>query len=190
MSAPMRKLSKQLMANKKQFYMLLAVVAVALLLWGRLLLKNPPRSAMAKPRAAAAATGAGDAQADNTDSFVFTRWKTVHVDLPEGEPRDLFLFDPAGYPRVVVQPKKVDDPGPVSGKSDPQPDDKLHKMEELTKRAAALKLQTTLDGAQPQALINGRLMLEGQQIDGFTVQKILARQVVIEIEGVEFRLKM
>ena len=56
--------------------------------------------------------------------------------------------------------------------------------------AEALKLESTIVGATPGAIVNGRMVREGSNIDGFRVLKIGARQMVVEREGVKLAVTM
>lgn len=63
-------------------------------------------------------------------------------------------------------------------------------VENLQLQAAQLKLQTTLMGAHPRAMINGELVGEGNTIASFRVVKIDARRIVVEREGVMLEIQM
>ena len=60
----------------------------------------------------------------------------------------------------------------------------------MTEAARSLKLQTTIVGAHPRAVINGQLVGPGDKIAGFTVRRILDRKVIVEMDGVQVRLEM
>lgn len=60
--------------------------------------------------------------------------------------------------------------------------------ENLRLQAAQLKVQSTVMGAQPKALINGGLVGEGDVVASFRVSKIEARRVVVEREGIKLEL--
>lgn len=71
-------------------------------------------------------------------------------------------------------------------------------LENLQREAARLRLQTTVMGAKPSALIDGRLVHEGDVVAAgsgqtriaFRVLTIEARRVVIEHEGIRLDLTM
>ena len=62
--------------------------------------------------------------------------------------------------------------------------------ENLRLQAAQLKVQTTVMGAQPKALINGDLVGEGDMVASFRISKIEARRVVVEREGIKLELRL
>jgi hypothetical protein len=57
-------------------------------------------------------------------------------------------------------------------------------------RAAQLKLQSTMMGPQPKALVNGELVGEGDVVAEFRVVKIEARRVIVEREGIRLEILM
>ena len=56
--------------------------------------------------------------------------------------------------------------------------------------AEALKLESTIVGPTPGAIVNGQMVREGSNIAGFRVLKIEARQMVVEREGVKLAVTM
>jgi hypothetical protein len=62
--------------------------------------------------------------------------------------------------------------------------------ENLRLQAAQLKVQSTVMGAQPKALINGDLVGEGDMVASFRISKIEARRVVVEREGIKLELRL
>ncbi len=63
-------------------------------------------------------------------------------------------------------------------------------LENLQNQAAKLKLQTTVMGPNASALVNGELVKEGDTVSGFKVDKIQARQIVVEQDGVVLEIGM
>lgn len=57
-------------------------------------------------------------------------------------------------------------------------------------QAAQLKLQSTMPGPQPRALVNGELVGEGSVVAGFRVLKIEARRIEVEREGIKLEIQM
>jgi hypothetical protein len=62
--------------------------------------------------------------------------------------------------------------------------------ENLRLQAAQLKIQSTVMGASPKALINGELVGEGDVVASFRVSRIEARRVVVEREGIKLELRL
>jgi len=56
--------------------------------------------------------------------------------------------------------------------------------------ASKLKLQSTMPGAQPRALVNGELVAEGSVVAGFRVLKIESRRITVEREGIRLEVLM
>jgi hypothetical protein len=63
------------------------------------------------------------------------------------------------------------------------------RVETLRAEAARLKVQSTLMGASPKALVNGRLVGVGDVVASFRVSRIEARRIVVEREGIKFGLR-
>lgn len=63
-------------------------------------------------------------------------------------------------------------------------------IENLQSQAAQLKLQSTVNGSQPKAIINGTLVKEGDVVASFRVVKIEARRIVVEREGIQLEIRM
>jgi hypothetical protein len=64
------------------------------------------------------------------------------------------------------------------------------KKDELLQAAAALKVQTIMSGKRKAAVINGTLRTEGEEVNGFEVEKINADTVIVRKDGSRFSLKM
>jgi hypothetical protein len=62
-------------------------------------------------------------------------------------------------------------------------------VDSLRAQAAKLKVQSTLMGSSPRALVNGRLVGLGDVVASFRVTKIEARRIVVEREGIKFGLR-
>jgi hypothetical protein len=169
-------------ANRKQFGFMLAVSIVALLMWGRLLLKDVPRTAIAGPEISADAGGVGP---EMSDPALAAR-PTVVVPLSDQNPRDLFRLDPSAFPKVD-KPNVIPPPNPVAEKSDEA------RRAELSVVISGLKLQSTVMSERPAALINDRLFFEGSEpVPGFTITRITQHSVFLkraEWEA-EFELRM
>ena len=174
MNAALQAKLKSLTANQKKLSALLLLVAVGLLLWGRLLwTQQVPRMVMASPPEAPAtgADGEGAAAANTAPSR-----NTVYVDLPSDVSRDLFAA-PA-------------DPAPAAPGTGKSVAERADDNPQAAPSAQGLVLQSTILGHPPRALINGRLLVPGDQINGFTLRRIVSREVILESHGIEVRLGM
>ncbi|MCC7191404.1 MAG: hypothetical protein IT444_01370 [Phycisphaeraceae bacterium] len=182
MSPVIKKLVNQLTADKKKLSIMLALVMVGMLLWGRLLLKQVPRTAVANPSESLSA------QTDKVieEAREIAR-KTINIDLPSALSRDVFTLNPAGYARI----EKVEATVTQVGKSDPKPADESEQVSVTVLRAAkGLVLQTTMLGENPRAMINGQVLKPGEKIRGFELKQVNSRDVILEMEGIEVRLEM
>lgn len=173
------KTKKQLLADKKKSGAMLALLAIGLLLWGRLLLQDVPKTATAEPKQEASTS------AEDAIEIVRDPAPRVVVDWPEKLPRDLFALDASRYRRTVTQ-----DTDDVEEKSPRSLTDKDVKIEALRRRGQGLTLQSVITGSEPRAMINGRLMKIGQRVDGFELLEIHERSVILRMQDVKLRLGM
>jgi hypothetical protein len=182
MSPSIKRIKRQLMADKKKLGMLMTLMALGLLLWGRLLLQPVPRTAVADPKTIALAAPAPM----STEPVIHhTARRTVHASLKSSVDRDLFAIRSELFPRTEGQDI------PETGKSQTQTsDDSQHQSRAIEAQAKALKLQSTLLGNRPRALINGVLLEVGQTIAGFEVIQIAPRQVTIRKNDTLIQLEM
>jgi hypothetical protein len=71
-----------------------------------------------------------------------------------------------------------------------QRDKRENQVANYKAQAAQLKLQSTIMGPQPKALVNGELVGEGDVVASFRVLRIEARRVIIEREGIRLEIQM
>lgn len=174
-----------LIADKKRLSMVLGLLAIGLLLWGRLLIRDLPKTAVADPTAAVVASL--DGAADSPKRTATPGRITVAATLPDSPGRDLFALAEGAFERVR---KPVVETPAVEAKSPPKPVDVVDEAALVRQAAKGLVLQSTVFGESPTALISGELISPGQTIRGFTLKKIEQRQVVLEKNGIEVRLEM
>lgn len=170
--------------NDRKLALMLILLAVGLLLWGRLLLQRPmPQVASAVPNRAAATASSAEAalKAVQIDRPVMT------VELPTYLGRDLFNFP---TDEVAWALPKKSDAGEVEEKSGPERSDDQLRTATVRKAAENLRLRSVMMGEKPSAVINGQVLRPGQQIQGFTLLEISERHVLLERHGVIVRLKM
>lgn len=182
MMSYMRQITERLTRDKKKMCVMVSLLAVLLLLWGRLILKEVPRTAVADP----VMSKVVDRWNQNAFAESKVMLSRVEVELPTTLSRDLFTLDLEGY--VSTEIKQV-----VEVKVEKSRDkvaDEKRKAEEVRVAATGLKLQTTILATQKLALINGKLVREGEEVKGFVVIQILHRQVVLRMNGIEIALEM
>lgn len=63
-------------------------------------------------------------------------------------------------------------------------------IENLQLQAMQLKLQSTVMGATPRALVNGGMVREGDVVASFRVLRIEARRIIVEREGIKLEIQM
>jgi hypothetical protein len=106
---------------------------------------------------------------------------------------DLFPTDGARPPEVAVHVDRGDGFWDQVAKSMAIKADQMKehraRVETLRAEAARLKVQSTLMGASPKALVNGRLVGIGDVVASFRVSRIEARRIVVEREGIKFGLR-
>jgi hypothetical protein len=63
-------------------------------------------------------------------------------------------------------------------------------MENLARQASQLRLQSTIMGASPKAVIDGGLVGEGDVVATFRVLRIEPRRIIVEREGIKLEIQM
>jgi hypothetical protein len=105
--------------------------------------------------------------------------------------RNLFAVRTEFYARAGNgESESSEDPAKSDGEGADQNREKQILMENLQTQAGKLKLQTTMMGRVPTALVNGELVKEGDTISGFKVVKIEPRRMTIEQEKVTLEIEM
>jgi hypothetical protein len=173
---------RELKADRRKLSAMVILTGFALLLWGRLLLKNVPQTATARPVAKLLAAGETDKNEAPVD--LAKPLPVVYVDLAEELPRDLFGRAPSPYNRsgftqispsgAKFEPEQTDEPTRPAWPGD----------------SAGLTLQSVLVGARPRAVINGVVVAPGQQVAGFTLVRVSGREAILGRNGTLIRLRM
>jgi len=63
-------------------------------------------------------------------------------------------------------------------------------VENLARQASQLRLQSTIMGASPKAVIDGGLVGEGDVVASFRVLRIEPRRIIVEREGIKLEIQM
>lgn len=71
-----------------------------------------------------------------------------------------------------------------------QRDKRENQIANYKAQATQLKLQSTIMGLRPKAMLNGEMVGEGDVVASFRVLKIEARRVIIEREGIRLEIQM
>jgi hypothetical protein len=206
LKTPLAKLQAAARKDPKKAGVLGVLALVMAGLWGKALVHPDPSPAAAAAAAAAhASTGATSSAArssvptDNARRPVAPRTSWTTVKLAPAD-RNLFLvdydrFEKSGKSTASAAPAQQSaDSAAAPAKSGPTPAD-LNKERQilvanLQTQAAQLKLQTTVMGPSPKALVNGTLVGEGDTVASFRVVKITPRGMVIEREGIKLEVQM
>ncbi len=181
----------ELQRDKKKTAIMMALGLVAAVMAGRLIVgRLGPAKASASQQIVATAQiamptsldgMAGDAaheQANRRDEYINR--------ITPGITRDLFHYSPETFPltdreKVEVGIPKGATPKPVDDKAIQK---KVNELLRARARSLAggLKLQSTIIGSSPMAIINGRLLRIGQKIADFTVMSVTNRKCTLETE--------
>ncbi len=159
-------------------------MCIAMLLWGRLLLKKVPKTAIAKP--GVVAMSKADEVENGSDDVMVMGVGTTDVELCDVISRDIFAFRADYYQQVERVGSKV----VAVQKSTLNKADEHDEKEMIRIQARSLVLQSTMRGQQSRAMINGQMLCAGEIIQGFELVKILSRKAVLRKDGVEVVLEM
>ncbi len=174
---------------------------ILIVLWARFLfLGHHPASAsgaMTQTWAGSspAIRGVSDSARSGDDAASLLRWARRPVQPlmrnPFAVPLDFYPRDgakaaddassPSGYWDLVRKS--------MSSRADQQEQRQI-LIDNVRIAAAALNLQSTVTGAHPGAMVNGQMVREGDEIAGFRLVKIEARQIIVEREGVRLAVLM
>ena len=102
--------------------------------------------------------------------------------------RDLFAFDRSHYTPLAPEVLEVAvGDGDAEGVELPA---EIDWQSIVTEQSQSLMLQSTIDSEIPIAVVNGRVLGNGDQIHGFTVVKINSTTCMIEKQGIQITLEM
>lgn len=196
MSPKLRRIWIQMTADRKRFGILCAVVALGLLLWGRLIVvSNLPRTAVAEPPVSDGARSTGKSGRPGSANSEKAR-PTMAITLSSTPQRDPFVISPKYFPRPTPATSQPSDAGKLVVK--PTEDGlqaEARYTAQLRSLAAKFKLEAAMGGSI--AVINGRTYRSGDVVPsvtdervGFTLVEIKQRSVVLECDGRVFELQM
>ena len=99
----------------------------------------------------------------------------------EAPQRDIFAVDYGYFPRR---------PGSESGDTAEGVDSQQLRIAALERRVGTFRLQSTVTGAKPAAIIDGKMVRQEDVYKGFSVVKVNNRHVLLKHSGHVFRLDM
>lgn len=187
----------QVTADRRRFGVLVAMMMVGLLLWGRVIIvSNPPRRAVAQDGPMLAQKNQEQLKGSN-DASEKISLVPRQVALATEMPRDPFRINPQFFPR----PNSLENEAKETGKSTPRPADDEARAEALRVgriEAAArnLTLEAVMKGAS-LAVIDGRTLRVGETISSprhtgidFTLVEVGDRSAVVECDGFRVELRL
>ena len=180
MSKGLKKLAKRLTANRKQFGIMMVLVAVALGMWGKLMLKSSPRSATASSSLTKKAADGGETSL----LALAPKLPTVYVELSDKKGRDVFSMNIGDYSKSATT-NVIPPPNPMPEKSDEA------LRAELFSKLKTVKLQSTIMRENPVAVINDRIFHVGSEpVAGFTITRITPMSVFMKPAGQEEEIEL
>lgn len=162
--SPLQNLARR---YRRALHVALGIAAVGMLLWGRLILKEAPRTATADGPTLARSDAPDPAQGSAPSPI------TADSGLLDVKRGKLGSMVDQGFPR---------------SKSESIVPDDFEWMQAAETAAAELNLQGVTTGKVPVARINGRMIRVGETIDGFTLRSVSGQTAVLERAGTAFRL--
>ena len=199
-NAQVEKLLAAIKSDPKRTGVLGVLLVVLAIFGGRALLtgSNQPLSSFAANVIGNAADKpAVSAKAANARADVLAAWMAQPIPVPQ---QDLFAVNLTYFPNDVSAASNDATKADSEEIVDPQTkleraeaDQKRHRavvIENVRQQAEKLDLQSIVRGANPQAMINGRMVGEGDVVAEFRVLKIEPRKVIVEREGVKLSIAM
>jgi hypothetical protein len=186
--------SEALRKDPKKTLALTSLAVVMLVMWGRLFVGG----AAPKPAAAAALPGSraaapmsdGGATGRPGAGAALGAWLAGPITAP---PRNIFAIKLDYFQQDGPRPADATPADRAEKSMALQADQRKERqilVENLRTQAADLRLQSTIMGAEPRAMVNGTLVGEGDTVAGFKVERIEQRKMIVEREGVRLEIAM
>ncbi len=205
-----RQFSEAAKADPKKFGVLGLLCLVLVIMLGRVFLtgSSTPKSATAAAKVDAAKAAKSNSASDKKSSKPpitlpdaarpeLIEWARGPI-MPVG--RNLFAIKLDYYPQDASRANQtLRAPGgdgfwdkvakSMASKADQRKERQI-LIENLQLQAMQLRLQSTVMGAMPRALVNGAVVREGDVVASFRVFKIEARRIIVEREGIKLEIPM
>ncbi|MCC6910025.1 MAG: hypothetical protein IT430_18985 [Phycisphaerales bacterium] len=195
MNEDLQRIWIRLSSDRRKFSAMCVLAVVGLLLWARLLLLNDvPRTGLAEPVAGETAPEPDKSNtppsgsAKSSDRPAIESAPIVYLDSTTDLARNFFRSPEAMFPQTE-QAASVDDTAPKSQTDTPE-DSPETEQQRIAKEALTLQLESLILGSAPAAVINDRVVLEGGRIEGFVLERVLKRSVILMKDQVRVELKM
>ena len=194
----MDRLTQILRREAKKTVTLGVLVAVLVVLWGRLMLKSKAPAAARGAEAPVFPTDnlpAAEPQMSEAPGSSLQEWARQPITPIR---RNLFSVPLDYYPD---QSSRSGNEGnseqgfwqglakSLSDRADHQEQRRI-LVENVKARAESLKLQSTVMSTQPSAMVNEQMVHEGSSVAGFRILKIEPRRIIVERESVRLEIKM
>jgi hypothetical protein len=201
------RLSDSLRREAKKAATLTFLVSLLLVLWVRMAMKNGDTPAVANASLASKGlSGAADGAGKGNEAVATAAFKNW-LNAPLGSiNRNLFSVNLDHFPQEYRTSLEQQTNGggfwgelakSVSSKADLTKERQI-LLENLQQQASQLRVQTTMMGARPKAVVNGDYVGEGDVVASgtgqarttFRVLKIEPRRIIIEREGIKLEVPM
>lgn len=195
-------LARAVRQDPKKSCALGVLLCVMSAMWGRVLLTGEPGPGSAAASIARRASDnplpAPDAVRPTPSGQAMSKWLEAPI-TPLG--RNLFAAKLDYFPLEAGRPAETEARKPdesfwdrIAKSMAREADQRRQKqilVENLRVQATRLRLQTIVMGAQPKALIDDKLVGEGDVVaNDFRVRRIEARRIIIEREGILLEVQM
>ncbi|NOG54110.1 MAG: hypothetical protein HND57_07240 [Planctomycetes bacterium] len=186
--------------DKRRLIAVCSLAGVCLLLWARLIfLEKIPRTGYADPEGEGtppAAQVAGSTGQDAGSSIEVASGNKgnskpeIQISLPTTLMRNVFAH-PAEFDAELSErlPSRIQ-----AAKSEPDTPDPIvlerQHADEIQAEAARLNLESIMHGVSPLAIINGRVVRPGEQVDGFELRRVNETSVILSRDGITVRLEI
>jgi hypothetical protein len=172
----MHKFYRQLTADRRKLGVIVVLLLIGIVMWGRLLLDTGPSEAKAKPADAITQPLPDPGTLSVAPDAATQDQPVVRLARPRPLSRDLFNT-------AMLIPRKKVEPEPKS------PDEPSDAPKEVV-NPGVLNLQSVMQGADGRAMINGTIVPVGGTIQGFELKQVADRSVIVEKAGQTFRLTL
>jgi hypothetical protein len=195
------KIVRQAKADPKKAAVLAVLVTVMVFMWAKMVggSTTGPARASANEASSRSLSGVADnarnAARGNPALSSLQEWARRPVSPLS---RNLFVVNYDFFPQDGKQPAPLRAPQgdgfwdqlakSMTSKADQKKEHEV-LVENLRLQAAQLKVQSTVMGASPKALVNGELVGVGDVVASFRVSKIEARRIVVEREGIKLEVR-
>lgn len=186
-----RRLFAEFMRNKRKTFILMVLGAVALVMGVHLAFRgSTPRRVRAAAQAVVtpirrSADGENRWGGDQRRADWLAELRASQAEIS----RDIFEPNPAFFPPTTPKPKT---PKKITRVVTTQPsvEDRQAVVRQVRALAGALRLQSTVAGSVPVAMINGQIVRKGDRLSEFVVVEITERSCVLKQKGVQVTLEM